>query len=94
MLIMRRRVIDVWSKSDDPKRVDRTVASLVMPLDVIHVHGVTLIPGIWNMSFVQQIWILLYEFLVTYEVNRIHQRFTSHVFAYCVISLLQAYSAE
>ena len=41
MSIMRRGVIDVWTMRDDPKRVNRRVASIVMLLDVIHVHGAT-----------------------------------------------------
>lgn len=79
MSIMRRGVIDIWSMGDDPKRVDRRVASIVMLLDVIHVHGATHTAYLkYVFRVVEQIRILPQEFLVALEVNRVnlhHQRF-------------------
>jgi len=76
--IMRRSVIDVWSMRDDPKRVDRRVASIVMLLDVIHVNRATHTGDLENVfRVVEQIRILPYEFLVAFEVDCINldQRF-------------------
>lgn len=73
MSIMRRSVIDVWSMRDDPKRVDRRVASIVMLLDVIHVNRATHTGDLENVfRVVEQIRILPYEFLVAFEVDCIN----------------------
>lgn len=92
MSIMRRSVIDVWSMRDDPERVNRRVASIVMLLDVIHVHRATHSGDLENVfRVVEQIWILPYEFLVAFEVDRInlHQRFNiTDSSAYCVFLFL------
>lgn len=38
---MRRRVVDVWPVRDDPERVYSRMASVVMLLNVNHVHSAT-----------------------------------------------------
>lgn len=92
MSIMRRSVIDVWSMRDDPERVNRRVASIVMLLDVIHVHCATHSGDLENVfRVVEQIRILPYEFLVAFEVDRInlHQHFNiTDLSAYCVFLFL------
>lgn len=35
---MRRRVVYTWAIGNDPNGVDSWMASIVMPLDVLHVH--------------------------------------------------------
>lgn len=70
---MRRRVINVWSTRDDPKRVNRRVASVVMLLDVIHVHCAIHTGDLeYVLRVVEQIRILPQELLVALEVDRIN----------------------
>lgn len=41
MSVMRRRVVDLWSVRDDSKRINRRMASVIMLLDMDHVHRAT-----------------------------------------------------
>lgn len=41
LAVVRRRVVDVRSLGDDPERVYRRVASVVMLLNMFHVHSAT-----------------------------------------------------
>lgn len=55
---MRGRIIDIRAKRDDPIWIDRRMASIVMPLDVLHIHSARHAGNlIYVFGVVEQIWI-------------------------------------
>lgn len=72
---MGSRVVYIWALRDDPKRIDRRVASIVMLLDMFHVYSAA---HTWDLEnffrVIEQIWVLAEKFLVAFEMNRINLR--------------------
>lgn len=58
---------------DDAKWIDGRMASIVVALDVIHVHCAAHAWDLENVfAVIQQIRVFPYQFLVAFEVNRIN----------------------
>lgn len=71
--VMGRRKINIGAKRDDPKWIDRWVASVIVFLDMLHIDSAT---HAWNLeyvfSIVQQAWVLAKELFIALEVDCIN----------------------
>lgn len=77
--VMRRRVVDTRAQRDDPIRIDRRVASIIVPLYVLHVHGAAHTRDLINvLRIIKQIWVFSQHFLVALKVNHINLDSSKH----------------
>lgn len=73
MCVMGSRVVNIWALRDDPIRIDRRVASIVMLLDMFHVYSAAHTWHLENVfSVIEQIRVLAKKFLVALEMNCIN----------------------
>jgi len=69
---MRQRVINVWSMSDDLKRVYRRKASIVVLLDMIHLYCTAHSRDLVDIfRVVKEMIILSYESFIAFEDHRV-----------------------
>lgn len=79
---MRQRVVNTGASRDDPKWINRRMASVVMPLYVIHVNCAAHTGGLKDVfGVIEEIWVFTHHFLVALEVDRVHLLFIGSLLA-------------